>query len=249
MVSPIDTAGSGEPAKYDLFLSYHSADRERVSAVRHLLSERGVRAFLDRHDLVAGLPWPKALEEALRSVRAVLVFVGGADGNESLGLWQRREAWFALDRQAQKEGQGEFFPVIPILLPGAHPDTGFLFLNTWVDLRKGADERAAIDAIGNAVGGITAPQVEGAAAAVCPYRALEMFREEHAALFFGRESFADDLLDRVTHRGSSRSSVLREAGSHPSFRRGLSRCCGGNDRPNALGMPWCSGRATPRFTA
>jgi tetratricopeptide (TPR) repeat protein len=219
---------SVETAQYDVFLSYHSSDRARVSAVRRLLSERGVQAFLDRSNLVAGLPWPQALEEALRSVRAVLVFVGGADGGESLGLWQRREVWFALDRQVQKERQGENFPVIPLLLPGARPDAGFLFLNTWVDLREAPEESAAIDAVVNAVRNVTTrPVVEVDHPAVCPYRALEAFGEEHAALYFGRESFAEDLLDRVTHHslialvgpsGSGKSSVV-QAGLVPLLRR------------------------------
>jgi tetratricopeptide (TPR) repeat protein len=216
-----------EIAQHDVFLSYHSADRTRVSAVRRLLSERGVRAFLDRNDLTAGLPWPQALEEALRSVRAVLVFVGGANDGERLGLWQRREAWFALDRQAQKEGQGEYFPVIPVLLPGARPDAGFLFLNTWVDIRDGSEDSAAVDAIVDAIRHATTRPVEIDRPTVCPYRALEAFCEEHAALYFGRESFAAELLDRVTHRslialvgpsGSGKSSVV-QAGLIPLLRR------------------------------
>jgi hypothetical protein len=222
-----ETARGTVGKQHDVFLSYHSADHERVSAVKHLLNEHGVRAFLDRNDLVAGLPWPQALEQALRSVRAVLVFVGSADGSESLGLWQRREAWFALDRQAQNEGQGESFPVIPVLLPGARPDAGFLFLNTWVDLRDKANEAVAVKGIINALNNRAPLPGESAPVTVCPYRALEMFREEHSALFFGREAIADDLLQRVTHRslvalvghsGSGKSSVV-QAGLLPLLRR------------------------------
>jgi tetratricopeptide (TPR) repeat protein len=216
-----------DAAPPDVFLSYRSADRERVEAVSRTLSTRGVRTFLDRHNLVAGLPWPQALEKALQSVRAVLVFVGGVDGTEGLGLWQRREAWFALDRQAQQEDDGQSFPVVPVLLPGGRPDAGFLFLNTWVDLRDPAGEPAAIDAIVDAITGAAARPLEVAAATVCPYRALEAFREEHAALFFGREAFAAELLDRVLHRplvalvgpsGSGKSSVI-QAGLIPRLRR------------------------------
>jgi hypothetical protein len=153
VAAPADIPYSRESATHQVFLSYHGVDRERVDAVRAQLSERGIRAFLDRHDLVAGLPWPQALEKVLQSVRAVVVFVGQGEGGESLGRWQRREAWFALDRQAQLEGHGQSFPVIPVLLPGGRPDAGFLFLNTWVDLRDRADDPSAIDAIARAVGG------------------------------------------------------------------------------------------------
>src|ERR671919_286236 len=100
---------------YDIFLSYHSPDRGSVHTVRQLLEARRIATFFDREDLVAGLPWPHALEDALRSVRAVAVFLG-PDG---LGLWQKREMGFALDRQVQEEKAGRVFPVIPVLLPGA----------------------------------------------------------------------------------------------------------------------------------
>ena len=60
----------------DVFLSYHATDRAAVQTVRHLLETRGLTTFLDRAQLVAGLPWPHALEEGLRSVRSVAVFLG-----------------------------------------------------------------------------------------------------------------------------------------------------------------------------
>jgi TIR domain len=50
----------------DLFISYSHADRDVVLAVRQALAARGVAMFLDREQLVAGLPWPQALEDALR---------------------------------------------------------------------------------------------------------------------------------------------------------------------------------------
>lgn len=224
--SAVETAERRDAAP-DVFLSYRSADREHVEAVGRRLRERGVRTFLDRRNLVAGLPWPHALEKALQSVRAVLVFVGRADSGDTLGFWQRREVWFALDRQAQQEGEGTPFPVVPVLLPGGRPDAGFLFLNTWVDLRDAAGEATAIDAIVDAMtGGGIAPR-GGATAGTCPYRALEAFREEHSGLFFGRDAFAAELLDRVLHRplvalvgpsGSGKSSVI-QAGLIPRLRR------------------------------
>jgi len=97
-----------------VFLSYNSADRQAVVAVQKLLEARGIRTFLDRHNLVPGLPWPQALEEGLRGARAVAVFIG-----RELGGWQKREIWFALDRQVREEKQGRVFPVIPVLVPGA----------------------------------------------------------------------------------------------------------------------------------
>src|SRR5438034_7902872 len=94
-----------------LFLSYNSVDRPSVVALQKLLEARGITTFLDRDQLAPGLPWPVALEEGLRGVRAVAVFIG-----RELGRWQQREMWFALDRQVREEKQGHAFPVIPVLL-------------------------------------------------------------------------------------------------------------------------------------
>ena len=110
---------------------------------RRLLLARGITTFLDRDNLVTGLPWRQALEQALRGARAVAVFIG-----RQLGGWQKREMWYALDRQVSEEKQGRAFPVVPVLLPGAELTPGFLFSNTWVDLRSGSDGPEATEALG-----------------------------------------------------------------------------------------------------
>jgi hypothetical protein len=47
-----------------------------VVAVQKLLEARGITTFLYRDKLGAGLPWLQALEEGLRDVRGVTVFIG-----------------------------------------------------------------------------------------------------------------------------------------------------------------------------
>ena len=211
-----------------LFLSYNSVDRSSVVAVQRLLEARGVTTFLDRDQLVPGLPWPQALEEGLRGVRAVAVFIG-----RELGGWQKREMWFALDRQVREEKQGRPFPVIPVLLGGADLTPGFLFSNTWIDLRSGLEGVAAtepLDAFKRAINA-TAPAPRAAAAeraaGLCPYRGLEAFREEDAAFFAGRSALARQLLDFTLGRdlvalvgpsGSGKSSLV-QAGLLPLLRR------------------------------
>lgn len=212
-----------------LFLSYNRSDLEAVVEVQRLLNQREIRTFLDRDKLVPGLPWPHALEEALRSACAVAVFLGP----EGLGVWQKREMYFALDRQAQAEKQGLPFHVIPVLLPNSDLQAGFLFLNTWIDLRQGANERS-IDSLVEATKG-TRELIEGREFPdICPYRGLRAFREEDAAFYFGRASFAKDLADKITTldsfqdqpslvavvgpSGSGKSSVV-QAGLLPLLRR------------------------------
>ena len=208
-----------------LFLSYNSADRASVCAIQKLLEARGIATFLDRDNLVPGLPWPQALEEALRGVCAVAVFIG-----RELGGWQKREMWFALDRQVREEKQGRAFPAIPVLLPDADLTPGFLFSNTWIDLRAGFEGVAAaeaLDAFERAINSTQPAQAPERAALICPYRGLQVFREEDAAFFFGRKAFADqllsftlgkDLVAVVGPSGSGKSSVV-QAGLLPLLRR------------------------------
>jgi hypothetical protein len=212
-------------AKQDLFISYHSPDHDTVSSIQKVLKARGISSFVDRQHLMPGLPWPQALEQALKNVSAVAVFLGP----RGLGLWQKREIGFAIDRQVQEERDGCVFPVIPVLLPGADPISGFLFLNTWVDLRHDVSDSSGLAALARAISGDrVAPPVENREV-VLPYRGLEIFREEHAAFFCGRETFSERLLNTVLSRkliavvgpsGSGKSSVVH-AGLMPALRRRL----------------------------
>ena len=239
---PVDPAGiaynamivGASPRRYrvdgsTIFLSYNSTDRPSVLAVQRLLQARGITTFLDRDQLSPGLPWPLALEEGLRGVLAVAVFIG-----RELGGWQKREMWFALDRQVSEEKQNRRFPVIPVLLAGADPTPSFLFLNTWIDLRSGLDSGALaepLDAFEVALAA-AAPATKVSArrlAAVCPYRGLEAFLEEHTAFFAGRTAFANELFKFTLGKnlvvvvgpsGSGKSSVV-QAGLVPLLRRQL----------------------------
>lgn len=214
---------------YDVFFSYHSQDREVVEAVARALQERGLRVFLDRWYLLPGRPWPQALEEALRSCRAVAVFLG----RHGTGRWQQREKDLALDRQARDS----LFPVIPVLLAQGEAALGFLGLNTWVDLSREPDDPVAMEILASAVRGEPPgpdlrERIQATLAAICPYRGLRHFREEDSAFFFGRDTFTEELVravERQTVRrpsfvalvgasGCGKSSVAR-AGLLPRLRR------------------------------
>ncbi len=208
----------------DVFLSYSWRDREAVESVGRALEERGLSVFLDRWYLVPGRPWQQVLEEKTSSCRAVAVFIGP----EGLGRWQQREKELALDRQVRDTS----FPVIPVLLPDADSALGFLGLNTWVDLRWGANDTVQLDVLAAAIRGEppgpdVRERVEATLATVCPYRGLRYFREEDAPFVFGREEFTERLaaaVDResfiavVGASGSGKSSVVR-AGLVPRLRR------------------------------
>src|SRR5690348_8020656 len=93
------------------------------------------------------------------------------------------------------------------------------------------------------------PQPPGAAAA-SPYRGLAAFQEQHAALFFGRDTAAAEVLDRMSRRlgsagllvvsgfsGAGKSSLLR-AGVLPRIRQsGLAAAPGAASWPCLVFTP------------
>jgi len=211
---------------YDLFLSYsyNRADGKAVAEIQKILEDSGLKTFFDARSLTPGLPWATALENALGSAKAVAAFIG-----REIGVWQKREISYALDRQAEEERSQLSFPVIPVLLPDSDPGVvaGFLKLNTWIDLRSGPYSSEQLDGLRQAALGT---KTEGAAAnraIISPYRGLREFREQDAYVFKGREKFADRLFKAVDTRplvalvgnsGSGKSSVA-QAGLIPLLRR------------------------------
>ena len=142
-----------------------------------------------------------------------------------MGSWQHREVQIALDRQAREPD----FPVIPILLSGLDDEpTGFLSLQTWIDLRADLDDPEQLQTL---IAAIRREAPEDASAeikaSICPYRGLLPFREEDAGFFFGREQASEDLLAKVQRhpvvavigRSGSGKSSLVFAGLFPELRR------------------------------
>ncbi|HEX4950942.1 MAG TPA: TIR domain-containing protein [Blastocatellia bacterium] len=212
-------------ASSELFLSYNTRDRADVLRVQEALRARGIATFLDCQHLTVGLNWRDEVEAALTKVNSVAVFIG----SEGFGRVQRGEKNLALDRQEAATHEGRKFPVIPILLPGAKADdvAGFLSQNTWIDLRAGLENATAMDAIARAIKGEEPDAQAASPEPLCPYRGLLAFTEDDAPLFYGRDTFADDLLQKartlklivvVGPSGTGKSSVV-QAGLLPRLRR------------------------------
>lgn len=213
---------------FDVFLSYHWRDHALVEALAHRLREQNLTVFLDRWYLTPGQSWPKALETTLVNCRAVAVCLGQGE----MGPWQQREQYLALERQVAAERQGQIFPVIPVLLPGAEPPLGFLSQQTWVDFRARVDDPVLLNTLANAIHGKPAgldaqETVSNTLSTICPYRGLLYFREEDAPFFFGREAAITQLKSAVQQHnlvavvgasGSGKSSVVR-AGLVPQLRK------------------------------
>jgi WD40 repeat protein/energy-coupling factor transporter ATP-binding protein EcfA2 len=214
-------------AQEDVFLSYHSGDRDLVEQIaRRLVVEGRLRPWFDRWSQTAGSAWQEAIGDALDRVGALAVFVGA----ERLGAWEREEVAVALDRAATDRG----FRVFPVLLPGV-PDPfdpnelpHFLRTRTWVDLRGGLDAGHAFDDLVRAVKGIPfGPDTLAHDDDICPFRGLRVFEERHAEFFFGRDGDVQRMLERLKESrflavlgpsGSGKSSLVR-AGLLPALRK------------------------------
>ncbi|MGE3287357.1 MAG: TIR domain-containing protein [Pseudonocardia sp.] len=213
--------------RFDVFLSYHSADRPSVERIARRLRQLGVEPWFDRWALTPGGGWQDEIVAGLHGSSACAIFVGDRD----MGDWERLELEVALVRAASDRE----FRLFPVLLPGLErfdPSTlpPFLATRTWVDMRSGVESDRALREFANAVHGI--PFGTGEAVDpqddVCPYRGLEAFDEEHAEFYFGRENHVQRLLERLRQgrfvavlgpSGSGKSSLVR-AGLLPRLRDG-----------------------------
>ena len=224
-------AAQGQTTGYDVFLSHNGDDKDAVLEIARRLRDAGVEPFLDSWHLVPGEPWQEALEKALDESRSCAVFVGPA----GFGPWETEEMRVALSRRVANVE----YRVIPVLLPGAtKPEQKklprFLSRVTWVDFRPGLDDAAAFDRLVSGIRGLApetgADDAEGEKRddIACPFRGLEVFDEEHAEFFFGREALTKELVEQLRGdrflavlgpSGSGKSSVVR-AGLVPSLRRG-----------------------------
>src|SRR6266478_2784729 len=124
---------------YDVFVSYSRADWRHAAEIDSVLRDKGLKTFFDRRNLAAGLPWVRALEQAIGAARAAIVLIGP----RGLGNTQQYERELAFVRQTRDPA----FPVVPVILPETATDRPFDFLNllTWVDFSHVAKVSEAPD--------------------------------------------------------------------------------------------------------
>src|SRR5467141_2508472 len=188
----------------DVFISYSRADGRHAAEVDSFLCAKGLKSFFDRRNLVAGLPWLRALEQAINAAKAVIVLIGP----RGLGNTQQYERDLALIRQTRDPT----FPVVPVMLPETTIDRPFDFLKvlTRIDFShvvKVSDAPDVLEQLVAAVRGEPAAATAVAREAICPYRGLDAFREEDSAFFFGRGG--------VDEPGSPIGHLVRTVREHP----------------------------------
>ncbi|MGH7451783.1 MAG: toll/interleukin-1 receptor domain-containing protein, partial [bacterium] len=211
---------------FDAFLSLNSEDLAAVEAIaRWLEDEAHLKIWLYTWNMIPGEPLQESMEEALDRSISCVIFIGP----NGIGPWQNEEMRTALeDRVAGKQ-----LRVVPVILPQARRPQKeselprFLRRLAWIDFRDVKDEEALHRLRCGILGIPPGRQPEKAAPAiVCPFRGLEVFREEDAPFFFGRDNVVQQLRDYLQHHrllavigpsGSGKSSVV-QAGLIPALK-------------------------------
>ncbi len=122
-----------ENAPIDVFLSYNALDRAAAQQLARLLSDAGVRVWIDVAQLAGGQEWQHELDVAITTTRAFAILIG----NHGVSGWQDAEIQAALNQHRRQSR-----PIIPVLLPDAPPEPQlptFLERFQWIDFRGGFD--------------------------------------------------------------------------------------------------------------
>ena len=146
------------PDGFDAFLSYHSGDSAWVAALKTALESKGVRIWIDRDQLRPGDRFVEVLEDALATVRCVVVIVSPGSLQSS---WVREEYDRALTLTNTRAADHR---LIGVLIDDAEPQ-GFLANRSWVDFRDRAKFDESLDALVSGITGQRAGASSGGAAA------------------------------------------------------------------------------------
>ena len=108
-----------------VFISYASADRERVLSIVDALRDAGIACWLDQHDIAGGTNWGGSIAEAIEGCMAIILMSSAASLNSRNVRQEIALAW-----QHEK-------PYIPLLLDNtAIPNDVAYWLATaqWIDV-------------------------------------------------------------------------------------------------------------------
>jgi hypothetical protein len=130
---------------FDAFLSYNSGDSDWVVALKDALEKKGVTVWLDRSQIRPGDRFVTVLEDALKSVRSVVVVVSPGSLRSS---WVQDEYHRALTLSNADPNR---LRLIAVLIGDAEPP-GFLANRDWVDFR---DATRFTESLNKLVYGIT----------------------------------------------------------------------------------------------
>jgi tetratricopeptide (TPR) repeat protein len=124
--------------KFDVFISHSRADADGAERIARYLRHNGLNVWFDKWSLVPGENWVAPLGEALEQTSSVAFFVGPS------GFSKVQQSEF--DAILSTQTSQRLPRVIPVLLPGARPETlpPFLRERPSVDLRNNLDDEHAL---------------------------------------------------------------------------------------------------------
>ena len=62
--------------EFDVFLCHNSQEKAEVEQIRERLKQRGIYAWLDKHDFEPFRRWQDQLEEIIPRIKAAAIFIG-----------------------------------------------------------------------------------------------------------------------------------------------------------------------------
>ncbi len=191
-----------------LFLSYAGADRAIATALKEGLIRAGFDHPLwqDIDQIRGGDNWLITLEEALRDCSGYVIVVGPG----GIHRWVRFELYAAIRRYFESNGQ---FPVFPVLLPGASPQSLPSFLSI-IQAEKLPDHPepedyqrlAAVLARLLAKHGAEAAPTEAVMFDRSPWPGLVSYDRSLERFFFGRPT---EILEALKRLGSVHGGLYR----------------------------------------
>ena len=228
--------------KISVFLSHNSDDKPSVEVIaKKLEKEKDIDPWLDKWNLIPGVPWQEALEEALRNSDVCVVFFGPSE----IATWQNEEMRDAINQRVTAEK--ERYRVIPVILPGAKREErgrlpGFLTRTSWVEFKDSLDDDSALHCLLCGIRGIKPGyrDLGNVISKECPYRGLSFFDVDHAPHFFGREALTEWLIEEIKPVSSNRFlAIVGASGSGKSSlaRAGLLYALKNGDIPESNNWP------------
>lgn len=208
----------------DVFLCHNAADSSEVEEIARSLAKEHIEVWLDTFNLIPGERFTDKIEEALDSCTSIAIFVG----QTGRGPYQNEEFDYAVNVRGTRGTR-----IIPVLLPGTHPDmiTGLLRNRSRVQFCNSLEEIEPLRMLVAGIRGIPLPQVVlsagGPVAAIaptqCPYRPLTAFDVVDHAYFCGRDRLTAEAAQGVEDVASSPVRCFSIFGASGSGKSSLAR--------------------------
>ena len=102
--------------RFNVFISYSRADWQSATDIERLIRGASLLPFFDRRELSPGLPWVRALEDAIGRSSAAIILIGPR-GFGNIQQYERELAFY-------KRTRDQSFRIVPVLLPGTNRSAG-----------------------------------------------------------------------------------------------------------------------------